>query len=174
MGFTAKDKGKTVYGIIAVIHEHFDIIQNAGVKVLCLINGKQEWLAFLPVEVSYLFLNGFEHTGFSAFVGNAKYGTELFVKIGYTDGGKAQIFHVVKAWVQAGGKTAQGIRFAHARSCSKNTNSPDIFKIVEPVGHFGEIFGDKVVFFLHLLFVKRVVGKPVKRVEHQDSPPILE
>ncbi len=40
--------------------------------------------------------------------------------------------------------------------------------------HFYEIFVYETVLFLQLLFVKRVVGKSIKTVEHPASPLILE
>lgn len=42
VGFPAQDQGKTVDGIIAVIHEHLDVIENTGAQVLCFINGKEQ------------------------------------------------------------------------------------------------------------------------------------
>ena len=56
----------------------------------------------------------------------------------------------------------------------KNANPADIFQIVQPVGHFGEISGNEMIFFLQLLFVKRIERESVKRTVHQDSPPALE
>lgn len=48
---------------------------------------------------------------------------------------------------------------------------PDILEIIQAVGHFGKVLGNEVVFFLQLLFVNRVEGKPVVGVIHQTSPP---
>ena len=46
--------------------------------------------------------------------------------------------------------------------------------IVQPVGHFSEIFGNEMIFFLQLLFVKRIERESVKRTVHQDLPLTLE
>ena len=48
---TAQDKRKAVDGVIAVIHEHFDVLKDAGGKVLCLVHGQQERLFLLIVKV---------------------------------------------------------------------------------------------------------------------------
>ena len=32
MGFPAQDQCKVIYGIIAVVHEHLDIVQDSGVR----------------------------------------------------------------------------------------------------------------------------------------------
>ena len=65
-------------GIIAVVHEHLDVIENAGVQILGFINGEEERLAFLLVEIGDLFLDRLKHTSLSAFVRDAKNGAELF------------------------------------------------------------------------------------------------
>lgn len=41
MGFPAQDKGKAVYGIVTVIHEHLDVVENTGIQVLSLIDGEK-------------------------------------------------------------------------------------------------------------------------------------
>jgi len=38
--FSAKYQCKTVDGVIAIIHEHLDIVQNAGAEILGFINSK--------------------------------------------------------------------------------------------------------------------------------------
>ena len=47
MGFPAQDQCKVIYGIIAVVHEHLDIIQDSGTQILGFINGKKQGLFFL-------------------------------------------------------------------------------------------------------------------------------
>lgn len=88
-GLPSQDQGKTVDGIIAVIHEHLDVIKKTSAQVLCFINGKEQGLAFFLIQVINLLLNGAEHTGFSAFVGHPEDGTELLVEISSTDCGQA-------------------------------------------------------------------------------------
>lgn len=94
MGFPAQDQCKVIHGIIAVVHEHLDIVQDSGVQVLCFINCKEQGLAFFFVKIGDLLLDGLEHTGLTAFVGDPEDGTELLVKVSHADGGQAQIFHV--------------------------------------------------------------------------------
>lgn len=158
MGFSAQDQCKVIYGIIAVVHEHLDIVQDSGVEVLCFINGKEQGLVFFFVKIGDLLLDGLEHTGLTALVGDPEDGTQLFVKVSHADGGQAQVFHVEKAWIQAGSKTPQAKRLSHARSCGEYSDPPDILKIIQSVGHFGEVSGNEVVFFFQLLFVERIEG----------------
>ena len=174
MGFPAQDQCKVIYGIIAVVHEHLDIVQDSGVQVLCFINCKEQGLAFFFVKIGDLLLDGLEHTGLTAFVGDPEDRTELLVKVSHANGGQAQIFHVEEAWIQAGSKTPQAKRLSHTRSGSKYSDYPDVFKIIQTVSHFGEVPGNKVVLFLQLLFVERIEGESVVGVVHQASPPALE
>lgn len=85
VGFTTQNEGKVIDGIIAVVHEHLDIIEDAGTEILGFINGKKQGLSFLFVEIGDLLLDGLDHTGFAAFIRNSQNGTKLFVKVGHTD-----------------------------------------------------------------------------------------
>lgn len=42
VGLPSQDEGETVKGIVVVVHEYLDILQDASGKVLCFINGKEE------------------------------------------------------------------------------------------------------------------------------------
>jgi threonine dehydrogenase-like Zn-dependent dehydrogenase len=42
MGFTAEDKGKAVHGIITIVQDHLEVVQDPCGKVLCFINGKEQ------------------------------------------------------------------------------------------------------------------------------------
>ena len=99
MGFSTQNQCKAVHGIIAVVHEHLDIIQDSGTEVLCFINGKKQGLPFLLVKIGDLLLNGLEHAGFATFIRNTEDGTELFVKVSHTDGGQTQVFHIEQAGI---------------------------------------------------------------------------
>jgi len=99
MRFATEDQGEVIHGIIAVVHEHLDIIQDAGVKMLGLVNCQEQWLPLFLIPVSDLFADGLEHGGFAAFFTDSKDGTQLLVKVSNTDGGKAQIFHVTEAGI---------------------------------------------------------------------------
>ena len=46
----AEDQGKTVDRVIAVIHQHFNIIEDSGGEILRLIHCQQKGLAFLFVD----------------------------------------------------------------------------------------------------------------------------
>ena len=87
VGFAAKDQGKTVYGIIPVIHQHLDVVQNAGGEILRFVNRQEEWLTLLFIEIPDLLLDRLEHSWFPTFVTDAEGGTELAVKFHDTDGG---------------------------------------------------------------------------------------
>lgn len=79
-----------------------------------------------------------------------------------------------EAWVKAGSKAAQGIRFSHAGSGSKNTDAANILQIVQAVCHLCKVSGDEMILFFELLFVKRIKRKSVKRIIHQALPPACE
>ena len=88
IGFSAEDKGETVEGVIPIIHEHLDIIEDPGIQVLCLINGKKEGLAFLLVKIIDLILYGTEHTCLAAPVADTEDLAEFLVKFRNTHCGK--------------------------------------------------------------------------------------
>ena len=100
MGFPAQDKGKAVYGIVTVIHEHLDVVENTGIQVLCLIDGEKQGLMFFLIKVCDLTLDCTEHGSFAAPVRNTQDRAELFVEVCNTDGGQTQVLHVVKAWIE--------------------------------------------------------------------------
>lgn len=83
MGFSAKYQGKTVNGIVAIIHERLDIIEDTGAKILCFIDGKQQWLAFFFIQVIDLFQDFREHTDFTTFIADTKDRAELFIEFSY-------------------------------------------------------------------------------------------
>ena len=47
---TAEDQGKAVQEIIAVIHEHLDVIKDAIAEVLGFIDGKEQGLVLVAVH----------------------------------------------------------------------------------------------------------------------------
>ena len=99
MGFPTQNQCKVVHGIIAVVHEHLDVIEDSGMQVLGFVNGEKQWLVFLFVEIGDLFLDHLEHAGLAAFVRDTEDGAELFVKVGNADCGEAEVFHVVQAGI---------------------------------------------------------------------------
>ena len=172
--FPAEDQGEAVQGIIAVIHEHLDVIEDTIAEVLGFIDGKEQGLVLVAVQIGDLFLDGFEHGWFTAFIRDAQNGTELFIEVSDTDGGQAHILHVVLVGIQALGKTTQSIRVSHAGKCGENPNASYIFQMIETDIHFHKVFGTEAVLFFELLFVKRGEGKSIKRVINHGHPPIFE
>ena len=67
---------------------------------------------------------------FSAFIGNTKNGTELFIKVCNADGRKTHVFHVVLDKVQTFGKAPELIGFSNARKCSEDTDTTDVLQMV--------------------------------------------
>lgn len=86
------------------------------------------------VQIGDLLLYGLKHTGFATFIRNTKNGAELFVEVSNAYGGQAQVFHVIEARIQSGGKASQGIGFSHAGTGGKHTDSRDVLQIIQPVG----------------------------------------
>lgn len=111
VGLATQDERKVIDGIITIVHEHLDIVQDPGTQVLCFINGKEQGLSFFFVQIGDLLLDGFEHTGLTAFIGYTEEGTELFVKINHADGGQAQVFHVEETGIQTGSKHRRAYDF---------------------------------------------------------------
>lgn len=132
MRFSAEDQGEIIHGVIDVIHQYLDIIKDPGIQILRFIDCQKQRLPFLFIQVCDLFLDGFEHDGLTAFIGNPEYGTELFVEVGNTDCGQTQVLHVEKARVQAFGKTSEAVGFPHPGACRKHTDATDILEIVQP------------------------------------------
>ena len=62
----AEDEREAVEGVIPVVHEHLDVLQDAGGEVLCLIDCQEEGLLLVPVKVEDLLLYGAEHAGLAA------------------------------------------------------------------------------------------------------------
>ena len=62
----AEDEREAVEGVIPVVHEHLDILQDAGGEVLCLIDCQEEGLLLVLVEVEDLLLHGAEHPRLAA------------------------------------------------------------------------------------------------------------
>ena len=73
---------------------------------------------------------------------------------------------MVQVWVQTFRKASEAVRFTHAGSCSKDTDTSGIFEIIQSVSHFLKISG-KIRVFLGNGFIKRVKGKGIKIVIHQ-------
>ncbi len=66
VGLPAEDEREAVEGVISVVHEHLDVLQDAGGEVLCLIDCQEEGLLLVPVKVEDLLLYGAEHAGLAA------------------------------------------------------------------------------------------------------------
>ena len=66
VGIPAEDEREAVQGVIPIVHEHLDVLQDAGGEVLCLIDCQEEGLLLVLVEVEDLLLHGAEHAGLAA------------------------------------------------------------------------------------------------------------
>ena len=119
VGLPAEDEGEAVQGVIPVVHEHLDILQNAGREVLRLIDCQEEGLLLVLVKVEDLLLHGTEHAGLAAPRFWPQDRAELAVELHDADGGEADVLHVVEVWVEALCKAAQGEGLAHAGACGK-------------------------------------------------------
>jgi hypothetical protein len=66
--------------------------------------------------------------------------------------------------IQALCEAPEGIGFPHTRKRREDSDTADVFQVVEPDIHLVEVPGTETVFFLELLFVKGIEGEAVKRV----------
>ena len=83
--FATENKCKTVEGIISIIHEHLDIVEDAGVQILSFVYGKKERLAFFLVKIVDLILYGTEHPGLAAFVTDTENLAEFLIKVNFSN-----------------------------------------------------------------------------------------
>lgn len=173
IGFPAEDEGKAVQGVIAVVHDQLQVVQDGRGEVLAFVDGKAEGAFFLMVKIVYLLLHGLEHLGLGAGRLQAEDGTQKIIELSYADGGEADILHMAKVLVHAFCKTAQAEGLAHAGLCGKDADAPDIPHIGEAGGHLLKIVGVKTVLLFLALLVKRIEGKAVIIREHQFPPPIF-
>ena len=124
--FPAEYEREAVQRVIPVVHQHFYVIEDACGQVLRFIDRKKQRLALFLVKAVYLLLYRFEHAGLAAPVLQAEYRAELAVKLHHADSGKADVFHMVKARVQPGGKAAQGEGLAHAGAGGEHADAAGI------------------------------------------------
>lgn len=84
---TAEDESKAVDGVIAVIHKHFNIVEDSGGEILRLVHRQQEGLAFFFVEMKDLVLDCVEHARLTALGLHAEDLAELPVELHHADSG---------------------------------------------------------------------------------------
>jgi hypothetical protein len=120
----AEDEREAVQGVIPIVHEYLDVLQDAGGEVLCLIDCQEEGLLLVLVEVKDLLLYGAEHAGLAAPWLCPRDRAELAVELHNADRGETDVLHVVEARVQALCKVAQGERLAHTKACGKEFDAP--------------------------------------------------
>ena len=60
MGFPAEDEREIVERVISVVHEHLDVLEDAGGEI-CFIDCQKEGLLLVFVKVEYLIFYGAEH-----------------------------------------------------------------------------------------------------------------
>ena len=126
VGLPAEDKREAVQGVIAIVHEHLDVLQDAGGEVLRLVDGQEEGLLLVLVQIEDLLLHGAEHAWLAAPWLHPQDSAELAVEFHDADGGEADVLHVVEVGVQALGKAAQGEGLAHAGARGKEPYAPCI------------------------------------------------
>ena len=131
IGFPAEDEGKTVSGVIAVVHDQFQVVQDGRGEVLAFIDGKTQGAFFLMVEVVYLLLHGLKHLWLGAGWLQAEDGTQKMIEFPDADRGETDILHMPQVLVHAFRKTAQAEGLAHAGLCGKDADAPDIPHIGE-------------------------------------------
>lgn len=66
VGLPAEDEREAVQGVIPIVHEHLDVLQDACGEVLRLVDGQEEGLLLVLVKVEDLLLYGAEHAGLAA------------------------------------------------------------------------------------------------------------
>ena len=137
--FTAEDQSEAVDGIVAVVHEHLDVVKDAVGKILGLVHSEQKRLPLFVIEVIDLFLNGLEHRRLSAFFVHTEDHAELLVEISDADGGKTDVFHVVEVGIERPGEAAETERLSHAGTGSEKTDAAGVFENVEAGSHLIEI-----------------------------------
>ncbi len=94
VGLAAEDEREAVQGVIPIVHEHLDVLQDAGGEVLCLIDGQEEGLLLVLVKVEDLLLYGAEHPRLAAPWLQPQDRAELAVEFHDADGGEADVLHV--------------------------------------------------------------------------------
>ena len=139
VGLPAEDEREAVEGVISVVHEHLDVLQDAGGEVLCLIDCQEEGLLLVPVKVEDLLLYGAEHAGLAAPWLHPQDRAELSVELHDADGGEADVLHVVEVWVEALCKAAQGEGLAHAWPCGKKPYASCVLEVVQPGRHLRDV-----------------------------------
>ena len=139
VGFPTEDQRKTVEGIVTVIHEHLDVVEDGGIQELRLIHGEDQGLAFFPVEVFDLFLDRPEPPGFSASEAHAENLAQFTVEFGDTYGREADVLHMVLAGHEGLRETPQTESLPHARPGSKDTDPADVLEMQEAAVHLFEI-----------------------------------
>ena len=139
VGLPTEDEREAVQGVIPVVHEHLDILQDAGGEVLCLIDCQEEGLLLVLVEVEYLLLYGAEHPRLAAPWLYPQDRAELAVELHDADRGEADVLHMVEVGVEALCEAAQGEGFAHAGACGEQPDSPCVLEVVQPGRHFRDV-----------------------------------
>ena len=136
VGLPAEDEREAVQGVIPIVHEHLDVLQDAGGEVLCLIDCQEEGLLLVLVEVEYLLLYGAEHARLAAPWLQPQDRAELAVEFHDADGGEADVLHVVEVWIEVLCEAAQGEGLAHAGACGKESYAPRVLEVVQTGRHF--------------------------------------
>ena len=62
MGFPTQDQGKVINRVVAVVHEHHDVIQDSGIQVLCFIKENLTEMEQTVIRMRYGLFGTKEHT----------------------------------------------------------------------------------------------------------------
>ncbi len=139
MGFPAEDEREAVHGIVTIVQDHLQVVQDPGGKVLGFVDSKEQGLPFFVIEIPDLVLYGTEHSWLSALAADAEDRAELLVKFSNADCGKADIFHVVKVWIEGLREAAQGVCLPHARAGGEQPDPPGILQIIQAGSHLVKV-----------------------------------
>ncbi len=139
VGLAAEDEREAVQGVIPIVHEHLDILQDAGGEVLCLIDCQEEGLLLVLVKVEDLLLYGAEHARLAAPWLHPQDRAELAVELHDADGGEADVLHVVEVGVKAPCKAAQGEGLAHAGACGEQPDAPGVLQVIQTGRHLRDV-----------------------------------
>ena len=137
--FSAEHQREAVYRVVAVIHQHFDIIQDTRGEVLGFIYSQKQGLTLFVVKIPDLFLYGFEHPGFSAFIAYTQDVTKLLIELRHTDCGKTDVFHMVEIGIQPLREAPEGVGFPHAGAGGKEADAPGVLQVIQTGSHLPEV-----------------------------------
>ena len=172
----AEDQGEAVEGVVFVVHEHLEVVEDGCIEVLCLIDHQDEGSPLFFIQVPDLFLDRLEHARLPAPCRDAEEVAELLVEFRDADGGEADVGHVVQVFVQALREGADDEGLAIPGRGSEDADPPCFHQMPEGTGHFFKVARLEAVLCGRALLRKGVVSEPEEGGgrDHEASPPISE